>query len=150
MSIVSNIALISINATMVVQIIIFLLLVWLLNRIMIKPLRLIMQERKEHLQRIEGDIVKARLDHKRLEEEIKRQEAEARREGLKIRKDLEKDGYDAAAKIITRAREKIAAQRSATLAEINESLQKIRSEMEAEAEKLSTRIMEILLNRRLS
>jgi uncharacterized protein (DUF302 family) len=70
MSIVSNIALISINATMVVQIIIFLVLVWLLNRIMIKPLRLIMAERKEHLKRIENDIVKARQDHQDLEEEI--------------------------------------------------------------------------------
>ncbi|GEM_PF-858403 len=150
MSIVSNIALISINATMAVQIIIFLVLVWLLNRIMIKPLRLIMAERKEHLKRIEDDIVKARRDHRILEEEIRLQEAEARREGLKIRQDLEKDGADTAAQIIARAREQIAAQRTATMAEVNQSMKKMRAEMEAEAEKLATSIMEILLNRRLS
>ncbi len=150
MSIVSNIALISINATMVVQIIIFLVLVWLLNRIMIKPLRLIMAERKEHLKRIENDIVKARQDHQDLEEEIRQQEAEARREGLQIRQDLEKDGFDAAAEIIAQAREQIAAQRTATMAEVEQSMQKMRAEMEAETEKLATRIMEIVLNRRLT
>ncbi len=150
MSIVSNIALISINATLVVQVLLFLLLVWLLNRIMIKPLRLIMAERKEHLKRIESDILSARQDHQQLEEEIHAQEAEARREGLRIRQELETDGFNAAAEILDQARRQIASQREKTMADINKALDKVRSEMETEAQQLATRIMEIVLNRRLS
>ena len=59
MQIISNIALISINETFIVQIISFLIFLYIINRIMFKPLRSIMADRQNHIKSIQQDIVTA-------------------------------------------------------------------------------------------
>ena len=59
MQIISNIALISINETVIVQIISFLIFLYIINRIMFKPLRGVMADRENHIKSIQQDIVSA-------------------------------------------------------------------------------------------
>ena len=51
MHIVSNIALISINETLIIQLVSFLIFLFLINRIMFRPLSHVMVERENHLTR---------------------------------------------------------------------------------------------------
>ena len=59
MEVVENVALISINATMVVQLISFLIFMVLLNRIMVRPLRTIMNERQSYIKQVGQDLTAA-------------------------------------------------------------------------------------------
>ena len=59
MQIISNIALISINETLIVQVISFLIFLYIINRIMFRPLRSVTAERENHIKGIQKDIVEA-------------------------------------------------------------------------------------------
>ena len=52
MQIVSNVALISINETFLVQLISFLIFLFIINRVMIRPLRGVMREREEYVEKL--------------------------------------------------------------------------------------------------
>ena len=54
MQIISNVALISINETVVVQLLSFLLFLYIMNRIMFRPLRNVMAQREDHLKQIQA------------------------------------------------------------------------------------------------
>lgn len=56
MEIVQKTALITVNATLIFQLVSFLLLVFILNRLMLKPLRRTMQERKEYIENMEEEL----------------------------------------------------------------------------------------------
>ncbi|OQY06422.1 MAG: hypothetical protein B6I22_05580 [Desulfobacteraceae bacterium 4572_123] len=59
MQIISNIALISINETLFIQLISFLIFLFIINRIMFRPLRRIIIERENHIEKINLDIIDA-------------------------------------------------------------------------------------------
>lgn len=70
MQIISNIALISINETLVVQLISFLIFLFIINRIMFRPLRQVMIERENHMEKINLDIVDAGKSLDRITDQI--------------------------------------------------------------------------------
>ena len=59
MQIISNIALISINETVIIQVISFLIFLYIINRIMFRPLRNVMADRENHIKMLQQDIVAA-------------------------------------------------------------------------------------------
>ena len=62
MEIISNIALISINETLIVQVVGFLVFLFVINRIMFRPLQSVMSDREIHIERVKRDIVEAQED----------------------------------------------------------------------------------------
>ena len=68
MQIISTIAMISINETLIIQLISFLIFLFIINRIMIQPLRSVSREREAHIQKIELDTVAA---EKKVEQVVK-------------------------------------------------------------------------------
>ena len=149
MQIVSNVALISINATLVVQMLSFLVFLWLINRIMFRPLRQIMEERQFHIEKIKNDIIEADKTYDSILSEIKSQEAAVRKAALEISKEHEDAGNQEAVKILEEARMEIDALRHETETDIQSNLAKAKEQAETESEKLGTLLMEQLLNRRL-
>ncbi len=150
MQIISNIALISINETLIVQVISFLLFLFIINRLMFRPLRGVMAERQRHIQQIQEDIAAAEKKVDSLFEQVKRQELEVKKEAFTQAKELEQSATRQAAEIFAATSEKIAAQREKAQKEVDAQILEARKSLGKESQILALGIMEKLLDRRLT
>lgn len=150
MQIVSNVALISINETFVVQLVSFLIFLFILNRIMIRPLRDVMQQRQDRVAGIQQEMMDARTQ---LEENIRRlreKEAEVLKAANDFRLQLEEDGNHQARQILAAARSEVEGMRQTAETEISSLIGEARKGLQAESETVATRMMEKILDRRLA
>jgi F-type H+-transporting ATPase subunit b len=148
MEVVKNIALISINATMAVQLISFLVFVYLFNRIMVRPLRQVMTDRQQYTDRMSDDIVAANDAYTDISHQISAQESEARKTALKMREDIEAEGRQSAETVIEETRKEIDALKEAAWQEADAKIMEARRQIEAESDTLSDQMADCLLDRR--
>ncbi len=147
MEIVSNIALISINETLIVQVISFLIFLFIMNRIMFRPLRKVMEERKSHIDQIQLDIDNAHSEYEKLTDQIQAREDEVRNEASQQRLQLTATGQQQATDIIASTREEINAMKSETEKEVDLQIEAARKRVQVEAEELSKKIIATVLHR---
>ncbi|MGD1985297.1 MAG: ATP synthase F0 subunit B [Desulfobacterales bacterium] len=147
MQIISNIALISINETLIVQVISFLIFLFIINRIMFRPLRQVMDERKSHIDRIQQDIDKAQSEYESLTDQIKARENDVRNEAHQQRLQLTAKGQQQAADIIASTREEINNLQTETEKQVDLQIAAAREQVELEAEDLSKQIIATVLHR---
>ncbi len=141
---------ISINATLVVQIINLLVLIFVLNKIMYKPIRAIMAERGQKIEKDQAEV-------ERIEKESQEAQA-AYTSGLhqgrvKIRHKLAELRSETEAKvkvILAEAQEKAKQQQAAVIASVEEELARAREDIKAEAEKVATSLASTVLGRGIS
>ena len=150
MQIISNIALISINETLVIQLISFLIFLFIINRIMIRPLRATMAERDNHIQMVREDILDSKQKLEEIVEESNQEEREIRQAALQIVDEMESLGKHEAQNIMGVAKEEIAAVKKQTQTEIERLLAEAMTSVQKEAEALSVSIMEKILDRKVS
>lgn len=150
MQIISNIALISINETLVVQLISFLIFLFIINRIMIRPLRSTMAERDNYIQVVREDILDSKREFEEILDESRQEEKEIRQAALQIVADMESLGNHEAQDIMGVARKEIAAMKKQTQDEIECLLAEAMTSVQKEAEVLSVSIMEKILDRKVS
>jgi F-type H+-transporting ATPase subunit b len=150
MEIISNIALISINETLVVQLVSFLIFLFLINRIMFRPLQKVMAERATYMVNLKQEVAAAEADMATQTDRLKAKEAVARNEANQLKKELEKAGNETAGKAAGEIRDEITAIKLAAAKEIDTQMEQARQHLTREAETLATTIMEKILNRRLS
>lgn len=150
MQIISNIALISINETMVVQLISFLIFLFIINRIMIRPLRATMAERDSYIQMTREDILDSKKELEEIVDESHQEEKEIRQAALQVAAEMESLGNHEAQDIMGVAREEIAAMKKQTQDEIERLLSEAMMSVQKEAETLSVSIMEKILDRKVS
>lgn len=150
MEIVSNIALISINETLVVQLVSFLIFLFIINRVMFRPLRETMRERERFMDSIHEETLAAgrRLDD--VMEKLNEQDSIARHEARKVRADIETASAEAATSVLTETREEITALSARTEKDIDTMLTDAGKSMETEARQLAVSIMEKLLDRKVA
>ena len=103
MEIITNTALISINETLLVQVASFLIFLFVMNRLMFRPLRKTMDDRSRYVSDLEQDIDDAERDITRYSREIEKQRAAARAEAYGVTKELEEKGNQEAQKIVDTA-----------------------------------------------
>ena len=108
MEIVSNIALISINETMIVQLLSFLIFLFLINRVMFRPLEGVMTERTEYITALQTEINEAESELNKVSRLLARQEAATREQAHALRKDLEDAGNNRAEEIFSAVRKEVA------------------------------------------
>jgi len=149
MEIVSDVALISINETLVVQLISFLIFLFVINRVMFRPLRRTMRERENYVEGIHMDIQEAEKKLRQTMQEARDEDAAVRKAGLQMINEMEKQGSQEAGKIITAAREEIVGMGNKAQQEIDAQIADARKTIVAEADKLSLSVMEKVLDRRL-
>jgi len=149
MQIISNIALISINETLIVQVLSFLLFLFIINRLMFRPLRSVMSERQKHIQQLQDDIAAAEKKVESLFDQIKKKEAAVKKEAFSQTRQLEEAATRQAAEIFSTTSEKIADQREKAQREVDAQIKEARKFLNREAEMLALSIMEKLLERRL-
>ena len=150
MQIISNIALISINETLVVQLISFLIFLFIINRVMIRPLRATMAERDNYIQTVQEDILDSKKELDKIIDESHEEEKEIRQAALQITAEMQSLGNNEAQDIMGVARKEIAAVKKQTQDEIERLLAEAMTSVQKEAETLSVSIMEKILDRKVS
>jgi F-type H+-transporting ATPase subunit b len=148
MKIIETIALITINHTLFFQLASFLLLMFFLNRIMVRPLRQVMSEREALLDDMAEDIDAAEKAYTDIGHKIESQESAARREASKMRDDIEASGQQSAATVIDKAREQINALKAKAKEETTAQVAAARHEIEKEAMAISDQMIATVLGRR--
>jgi F-type H+-transporting ATPase subunit b len=150
MEIISKIALISINETLVVQVLSFLIFMVLMNRIMFRPLNTAMREREAYIDRMEADVAAAgkRLDD--MQAQLKARGATMLREAASLKQSCLDEGGQEAAALVTSARDDIGRMKAAAARDAEEQMAAARQSLRAEADALSTCIIEKLLERRVA
>jgi len=150
MQIVSNIALISINETLIVQVISFLIFLFVINRIMFQPLLKTRGDRDQYLNQIAHDIVQAKEDVEQYTFEIEERRNTIRSEAFEINKELEAVGNQEATDIVDAAVKEVSTIREDTTQKLEAQIAEARKQVQKESEPLAIQIMEKILDRRIS
>lgn len=150
MHIISNIALITINETLFVQLLSFLIFLFIINRIMFRPLQNVMTERVNYMDKIKVDTVDTIQELEDLTKKLKVQESEVRAQALELKRELEESGSAKSAEIFASTRKEIEAIKEKAETEVNVQLSEARKHIQEESEALAMNIMEKLLDRRLA
>jgi F-type H+-transporting ATPase subunit b len=150
MQIISTIAMISINETLIIQLISFLIFLFIINRIMILPLRSVSQEREAHIQKIELDTVAAEKKVEQVLKQIQKQEAKAIDTAQEIREKIEESGKLEADEIIHATLREVENLSKENRRQVAALVEEVRMSVPKEAETLAVGMMEKLLDRRLS
>ena len=145
-----NSALISINATLVVQLISFLIFLFIINRLMFKPLNKVMDERESSLAKAEKDVIEATAELETMAAKLIAMENNARAKAARLRKELDDDGKEQAKDISVKIRDEIDASKKALSQKVEAQILEARKSMKEESEKLALPIMEKILGRELS
>ena len=149
MQIISNIALLSINETMIIQLVSFLIFVFLINRIMFQPLSGEMRKRDVYINNIEKDIISAQQSLADITVQLKEGKFKAKEEASAIKTEFEHKGKLEASDIIKVAMDDVTAINTIAEAEVNAEIIKARKFLKKESEALALGIMEKVLDRRL-
>jgi F-type H+-transporting ATPase subunit b len=150
MQIISNVALISINETVIIQLISFLIFLFIINRVMIRPLQNVMSERESHVENIKLNITEVENDLEELGLQIQAEESAVRQSALEMKQELEQAGDAEAAGIFDATKKEIDGIREKADRQIEAQLSEARKSLQAEAENLAQNIMEKVLSRRLA
>jgi F-type H+-transporting ATPase subunit b len=150
MEIISNIALITINATLFHQLVAFLIFLFIINRIMFRPLRSVMAERDGVIEKIKLDTTNAGDNIERLTDELKKRESKVRKEALRVQYELEEKGKQESAEILKSTLQEIELIKDKNEAHVKAQIMEARKDLQKESEALALNIMEKLLDRRLA
>ena len=148
MEIISNIALISINETLIVQVVGFLIFLFVINRIMFRPLQNVMTDRELYIERITGDIARAQKEVDSITGQIQEQENAIKKEAFALRTRLEAKGSQEAKDKFASVKQEIAENSKKLQKEIDVRISAERQSLKKEAEILAQDIMVKILDRR--
>lgn len=150
MEIVSTTALISINGTLIAQLASFLIFLFIINRLMIRPLQASMAARSSHVQKIQQDIVAAEADMKRFNAQLEKGKTTVITEAHEIARKLEESGNSEADAVFASTRKEIDALKEKAAKNIAAQIDEARKHIGAESEAIAVRVMEKILDRRLA
>jgi F-type H+-transporting ATPase subunit b len=150
MQIVSNIALITINETLIVQLITFLLFLFIINRVMFRPLRKVISERNAYIETLQQQIADQREELKLISININEKEQNLLQEAHQMSMTHKNAGNLEAKQIIAATRSEMAALKKKTETDINNRIVEVGNELKDESDALALRIMEKILDRRLA
>jgi F-type H+-transporting ATPase subunit b len=148
MEIISNIALISINETLIVQVIGFLIFLFLINRIMFRPLQNVMADRGIYIERVKLDIDQARKKIDTMTSQIEEQETEVKKEAFSLKAQREEIGKQQAKEIFAAVRREVADTSAKVQKDIDSKIAEARKSLQKESETLAVGIIEKILDRR--
>lgn len=150
MQIVSNIALITINETLIVQLVSFLLFLFIINRVMFRPLRKVMAERRTYIETLQQEIADQQIELKKISKKIRDSEQKILHDAHSAVIKQEDAGGHEGEKIISATRHEIEALKQKTAKEIDKRIMEVESRLKEESESLVLQIMEKILDRRVA
>ncbi len=141
---------ITINETLVVILVSFLIFVMILNRLMFRPLNDTIRKREGHLNELDSDIKTAQKKATDLMAQLKEKEASARQEGQTLKSELETVANDQAKDVVDTARKTITDLKENTQNEVKAQVATAKKTIQHDAEQLSLEIMTKILGRGVS
>ena len=150
MEIISSIALITINETLIAQLVSFLIFLFVINAIMFRPLNRVMKEREEHVDGLHQEIEDSELEMERMAEDMARHERDVRQAANAVKKELAESGTREAVNIFEEVKSEIFELKKSNEKEIALQIEDARKGLKTEAERLAFDIMENILRRRLA
>ncbi|MEW6388003.1 MAG: ATP synthase F0 subunit B [Thermodesulfobacteriota bacterium] len=141
---------IELNWTLIVQIINFLVLVYLLNLVLFRPLRKGLQERQARLLAYEGDISQLKDQSQGLLDEYQGNLQEARREGLGEREGLRQEGAQAEASLLEQVKKEVDEEWARVEKKIKADMATARESLKAQAQSFAQSLAAKILGRELS
>ena len=149
MEIIATNALISINETFLVQLVSFLIFLYIMNRIMFRPLLSTMHQRDEYIHRVREDIAAGRDNLDQLVKSLDDQRARVIKEADTAVRSLEAEGDQQASEMIEDARQRIVALRQENEAQVNLQMKQARQAILGEVDAITLTVMENVLQRRM-
>jgi F-type H+-transporting ATPase subunit b len=148
MEIVTQTELVSINATMIVQVLSFLIFLFLIQRIMFRPLRDTMETRSADLKRLQKDIRAQESRLAELSSKMQKEAAAVRAAAFAESEKLETAGKQEAGGILDQTRAQIEAQQRQAGEDIRRRIATVQQELAKDTESLAAAIVANVLERR--
>lgn len=150
MEIVETLALISLNETLIAQLVSFLIFLFLINRIMIRPLQQTMGARQDYISSTEAQIRESAQKLEDLNTQLKESERAAVLEANSRREKLKDEGTQEAVTILAETQGQMHQMREKNQQLVRQELDEVRKDIDSEAEKITVTIMETILDRGVS
>lgn len=147
MEIVYTNGMITINETMVVVVVSFLLFVFIMNRLMFRPLTATMDARRQRIAGLEKAVDEMRAEAEQLTRELQKREEAVKKEARDMRKELETAGNRKANELVQASRAEVTRIRNTAQAEVNQQIEEAREQIQKETELLAKTITETILGR---
>ena len=141
---------ISINGTLVVQVFQFLVLMFILDRLMFRPILKIMNDREGHIAETKDGIENLELETMRLRDEYASREINARKQASRQRSKMLTEGMNEVEKAMDKSRQEVNQIRSTAEEEAKDELKKSRPFLRDEAAALADEIIERVIGRRIA
>lgn len=136
--------------TLLVQIANFILLIFLLNIVLYKPIRGILIERKNKIQGFEEAIETSQQDAAESEQTFQAKISEARMKGVQDKEALKEAGQEEESRLVGEINEKALADLKAARAQIDKDAEGARNVLKADVQAFSASIAEKILGRAVS
>jgi F-type H+-transporting ATPase subunit b len=149
MEIIATNALISINATFIAQLISFLIFLYVINRIMFRPLIDTMAQRNDYIDEITDDILSGKGDLDQIVKDLDRQRVKVIKGAEAVVHALEAEGDRHASEVMESVRQQITGLRHDTENQLKEQVRQARRALAGEVDVITVAIMEKVLHRRL-
>ena len=140
---------ISINATLVIQVIHFLILLYVLNRFMFQPILRLMVERNEHIEKTEKGVDEALGKTEELKQSFVSKVHQTRRDAAQERSELRESGIAETRELLERYKKKTEGIMAETDKEADEQVAMARPLMHDQVIVLAESVIEKMLGRRL-
>ena len=141
---------INVNATIIVQIINFLILMFILNRILLRPIKNIIERRSIKIEEETKRLDNLQQETKELIEKCTSIEAKARKKAVEQSNLLKKEAGEKAEDIFTRAKDEIAGIRQETDREIDSKIEDASLSLKKFASELAEELTEKVIGRRFA
>ena len=141
---------IELDWTLFVQIINFLVLVFLLNMVLFRPIRRIIVARQARMTAYEEDISGLADNQQGILGEVEQQLAAARRDGLGLREKLRQEGSQEESSLLEQVKKEVDAEWTQVEAKIKKDVAKAREALRAQAQDFAMALSAKILGRKLS
>lgn len=138
---------IDINASLLWQIANFLILIFVLNIVLYKPIRGILKERAAKFAQLGGEITAGTLGAAAKVQELEDRRAESRRLGAQIREELKNEGRSKERELVQAATKEMEATVAKVRAEIAGEIGKARDELKAQVQSFGVELAQKILGR---
>jgi F-type H+-transporting ATPase subunit b len=141
---------IDIDWTLYAQLINFLLLVFLLNVVLFRPIRAIIRDRQAKLLAQEAEINLLSDQGRSVEDEIREKLAEARRAGAGARENLKQEGVQAEATLLEEVKRQVEVEWATVEKKIKADMAKARESLQTQTQSFAQLLATKILGRELS
>jgi F-type H+-transporting ATPase subunit b len=149
MEIVTQSELVSINATLMVQAVSFLIFLFLIERVMFRPLWRAVQDRRGYLHQLQRDIKTQEQKLAEMTEKLERETAALKEDAFMESEKLEASAKQEARGMMRQVRAEITARQKKDVEEIQRRVERLQQQLASEVEPLVVTIIAKVLGRRL-